>query len=126
MLLISQIGETASGAYQILVDATTILYFIPFLYMFLAIIGLRRRPDRGTTEGQTLVPFGQFGIWLFGLTGFAVTLIAIVLSLIPPSDIHSPALFEVKVIGGCLVLIGVGLGLYWRQGRKAQEIALGS
>jgi len=121
LLLISQIGETAAGAYQILVDATTILYFIPFLYMFLALIGLRRRPDRGATEGHTLVPFGQFGVWLFGVTGFVVTLIAIVLSLIPPSDIHSPTLFEVKVIGGCLVLIGVGLVLYWRQGRKAQE-----
>ncbi len=126
LLLISQIGETAAGAYQILVDATTILYFIPFLYMFLAIIGLRRRPDRGTSEGHTLVPLGQFGVWLFGLTGFTVTLIAIALSLIPPSDIHSPALFEVKVIGGCLVLIGAGLGLYWRQGRKAQEIAVSS
>ena len=120
LLLVSQIGETAAGAYQILVDATTILYFIPFLYMFLAMIALRHRPERRREAGQTLVPFGQFGVWLFALLGFAVTLISIVLSLIPPSDIRSPLLFEVKVIGGCVALIAVGLGLYWRQGRMAR------
>src|SRR5438128_2240778 len=38
ILLISQINETTRGAYQFLVDATIILYFIPFIYMFAAAI----------------------------------------------------------------------------------------
>jgi amino acid transporter len=119
LLVVSQIGETAAGAYQILVDATTIMYFIPFLYMFLAIVALRRRPDRGTRPGQTLVPLGQFGVWLFGLLGFGVTAVSIVLSLLPPAEIRSPFLFEVKVIGGCLALLAIGLGFYWREGGQA-------
>jgi amino acid transporter len=40
ILLISQINETMRGAYQFLVDATIILYFVPFLYMFAAAIKL--------------------------------------------------------------------------------------
>ena len=38
--LISQVNETTRGAYQFLVDATIILYFIPFIYMFAAAIKL--------------------------------------------------------------------------------------
>src|ERR1700691_110707 len=34
ILLLSQITETPRGAYQVLIDAAIILYFIPFLYMF--------------------------------------------------------------------------------------------
>jgi len=43
LLLVSNINETTSGAYQILVDAATILYFIPFLYMYAAVIKLAGR-----------------------------------------------------------------------------------
>src|SRR5580700_2358129 len=43
ILLGSQINETTRGAYQFLVDATIILYFIPFLYMFAAAIRLFSR-----------------------------------------------------------------------------------
>ena len=45
ILLVSQINEKMIGAYQFLVDAAIILYFIPFLYMFAAVIKLSR-PQR--------------------------------------------------------------------------------
>ena len=40
ILLFSQINDTTRGAYQFLIDAAIILYFIPFLYMFAAVIKL--------------------------------------------------------------------------------------
>ncbi|HEX4643200.1 MAG TPA: APC family permease [Candidatus Acidoferrales bacterium] len=46
ILLVAQINENTRGAYQILVDAATILYFIPFVYMYAAAIKLYARPDR--------------------------------------------------------------------------------
>ena len=46
ILLLSQINETTRGAYQFLIDAAIILYFIPFLYMFAAVIKLAHRKDR--------------------------------------------------------------------------------
>ena len=48
VLLVIQINETANSAYQILVDAATILYFIPFVYMYAAAIKLAYREDRAT------------------------------------------------------------------------------
>ena len=49
ILLVAQINESTRGAYQILVDAATILYFIPFLYMYGAAIKLYARSDRRET-----------------------------------------------------------------------------
>src|SRR5208337_3966572 len=46
ILLGSQINETTQGAYQKLIDAGIILYFIPFLCMFAGVIKLARRKDR--------------------------------------------------------------------------------
>ncbi len=43
ILLLIQVNETANNAYQIFVDAGTILYFIPFLYMYAAAIKLSYR-----------------------------------------------------------------------------------
>lgn len=120
LLIISQIGGAdAVSAYQLLVDATDVMYFIAFIYMFLAAIALRHRPDRGREPGHALVPLGQFGLWLCASLGFAITLLAIVVSLIPPSDLQgSRTLFEIKLVGICAVLIFSGLVLYWRKGKR--------
>ncbi len=69
MLLASQINETTIGAYQVLVDAATILYFIPFLYMYAAVIKLAARPDRASDPHAVLIPGGKIGVWLAGRTG---------------------------------------------------------
>jgi amino acid transporter len=56
ILLVSQISETARGAYQVLIDAAIILYFIPFLYMFAAVIKLAGRKDRAENSQAVPVP----------------------------------------------------------------------
>ena len=61
ILLVSQINETTRGAYQILIDAAIILYFIPFLYMFAAAIKLAHRRDRKENPHAVLVPGGMVG-----------------------------------------------------------------
>ena len=124
VLLLSQINETAGSAYQILVDAAVILYFIPFLYMYAAVIRLAARKDRGENEHAVLVPGGKFGVWLCGGLGFAVTLASIVFSMIPPGETSNKLLFEVKLLGGSALAVGIGLALYWRGARaKAREAA---
>src|SRR5581483_4497340 len=45
VLLLSQINETTRGAYQVVIDITIIIYFIPFLYMFAAAVTLASRLD---------------------------------------------------------------------------------
>jgi amino acid transporter len=117
ILLISQINDTTRGAYQFLIDAAIILYFIPFLYMFSAVIKLARRADRAENPHAILVPGGQFGVWVCGGLGFLVVLLGIAVSLVPPGDSSSKLSFELKLVGGTLVSILIGLVLYWRGAR---------
>ena len=69
ILLVSQINDTTRGAYQFLIDAAIILYFIPFLYMFAAVIKLARRKDRKENPHAVLVPGGMAGVWICGGSG---------------------------------------------------------
>jgi amino acid transporter len=122
ILLLIQLNETVNGAYQILVDATVILYFIPFLYMFAAVIKLAYRANRGSGESIVLIPGGRFGVWIAGSLGFVVVLGGIVLSMIPPGEARSVWTFEGKLIGGTAGFILLGLILYFRGAwQKAHE-----
>jgi len=124
ILLLIQINETANSAYQIFVDAGTILYFIPFLYMYAAVIKLAYRPDRDRSPDAALIPGGKFGVWLAGLLGFVVVVGGIVLSLIPPAEAPSRVAFEVKLVAGTLGAFLLGLLLYMRGARaKSREVA---
>ncbi len=118
ILLGSQINDTTRGAYQFLIDAAIILYFIPFLYMFAAVIKLAYRRDRKADSRAILVPGGIAGVWICGGLGFAVVLVGIVVSFFPPGDTASTMVFELKLVGGTVASILLGLGLYWRGARS--------
>jgi amino acid transporter len=121
ILLGSEINETTRGAYQFLIDAGIILYFIPFLYMFAAVIKLARRKDRSENQHAVLVPGGIPGVWLCGGLGFIVVLIGIIVSLVPPGDSSNKLGFELKLVGGTVASVLLGLILYWR-GARAKQI----
>jgi amino acid transporter len=115
---LSQINETTRGAYQFLIDAAIILYFIPFLYMFAAVIKLARRKDRIESQNTVLVPGGVAGVWIAGGLGFVVVLGAIFVSLVPPGDSSDKVGFELKLVIGTVVSVLLGLVLYWRGARS--------
>ena len=124
ILLLSQIkSETVQAAYQMLIDAAIILYFIPFLYMFAGVIKLAARKDRKTDEHAVLIPGGMLGVWLCGGLGFIVVLIGIFVSLVPPGEITNPFMFEFKLVGGTLASIFLGLILYWRGARSKKVVS---
>jgi glutamate:GABA antiporter len=123
ILLVIQVNETANSAYQILVDAGTILYFIPFLYMYAAAIKLYGRPDRTANANAALIPGGRFGVWVTSLLGFAVVIGGIVLSFIPPAEAEHKWLFETKLIAGTFGGVLLGLVLYIRGARTKEREA---
>jgi glutamate:GABA antiporter len=122
ILLATQINETANSAYQILVDATTIVYFISLMYMYASAIRLAYRKDRTTTPGAVLIPGGVVGVWIASLLGIFVVIGGIVLSFIPPDESANKFLFVSKLIIGTVVSVLFGLVLYYRGARaKARE-----
>ena len=114
ILLASQISETANGAYLFVVDATNILYFIPFVYMYLAAMKLAFREDRSANSRAVLVPGGKFGVFVTAGLGLLVVLAGIALSFIPPEDTASKPVFVLKLVAGTLLSIMLGLTLYLR------------
>src|ERR1700690_1720237 len=98
ILLLSQIkSETVQAAYQMLIDAAIILYFIPFMYMFAGVIKLAAGKGREKEEHAVLIPGGMAGVWICGGLGFIVVLIGIFVSLVPPGDIADKMMFEFKL-----------------------------
>lgn len=87
-----QAGENLRVGYQLLVDMTVIVYFIPFLYMFGAA--------------------WKYGHKWSAAMGITVTVVSIIVSLIPPGDVRSVWLFEFKLLAGCAVLIAVARGMF--------------
>jgi amino acid transporter len=124
ILLVSQLNDSTRGAYDFLVSATNILYFIPFLYMFAAAIRLFSRPDREKNSEAILIPGGRAGVWAISGVGFLVVLVGIFVSLVPPGESASKLGFEMKTVGGTVATILIGLALYWRGARaKARDAA---
>jgi amino acid transporter len=93
-LLLMQLGENLRATYQILVDMTVIATLIPFVYIFAS--GFR---------------FGQR--WA-GTSGALTSLLAVIISASPPSGVASVWLFELKVVGGTLLLVLAGWLIFVR------------
>jgi amino acid transporter len=108
-IFLGQAGTSVKGAYDVLVSMGVITYFIPYLYLFAAMIKLQREP---AGPGVISVPGGKTMAKLVATLGFATTALTIVLSLIPHPDEPNKPLALFKIAGGTGVLVGMGAALY--------------
>jgi amino acid transporter len=97
LLLAMQAGDTLAAAYQALVSLMVITGFLPYLYMFGSAWKAGRR-------------------WS-ALSGWAVTVLAIVCPIVPTSEVHNVWLFEGKLAIGTLAVVASAWVLY----RRAQN-----
>jgi amino acid transporter len=124
LLIVSNLGQNVRAAYDILINATVVVYFIPFLYMYAAVIKLAYRHDRDAHPDAALIPGGTAGVWIAGALGFIVTLVSIMLAFIPSKDVENKPLYVIEIVIGTLVAMGLGVMLYMRGARvKAAEAA---
>jgi hypothetical protein len=108
-IVLGQAGTTVRGAYDVLVSRGIISYFIPFLFMFAALVRVQRAP---APAGVLAVPGGPAFATVLGVLGFMTTAIAIVLAAVPAGDDPHPVLAVVKIIGLSLVMCAAGVELY--------------
>ena len=92
--------------YQILSQLTVLLYLIMYMLMFSSAIVLRyKRPQ---LERPFRLGRGNALMWILGGLGFAGSLLAFVLSFIPPSQIavgSKSVWFSVLIVGSLVVVI---------------------
>lgn len=119
---LGQAGTTVRGAYEVLASMAIIAYFIPYLFLFAAMIRLQSEPAGPEVRR---VPGGKPVAIALGLVGILSTSLTIVLSTIPADDEPNKPLALFKIIGGTALMVGLGLAVYlyshWKTGRLARQ-----
>ena len=90
---------TVKEVYLLLVNATIILYFIPYLYLFISHIVFNWQNEK------KILPV------VLGIAGIISTTVAIILAFIPPADTPA-ALYILKLAGGTLFCVVLGILVY--------------
>jgi amino acid transporter len=103
--------STVQESYDILVNLTILIYFVPYLYLFPAWIRLRR-DERDADASTITMPGGIAGVCVIALCGFAATLIATGLVFVPPPDTENVLNYEANLVGQSALLFAIGFGLY--------------
>ena len=111
--LLFVVMPSVQSFYQILSQLTVLLYLIMYLLMFAAGIYLRynmkdvTRPFRIGSKGNGLM-------WIIGGLGFLGSLLAFILSFIPPGQIAvgSNAMWYSVLVIGCIVVVVAPLIIY--------------
>jgi amino acid transporter len=117
-VFLGQAGTTVKGAYDVLVSMGIITYFLPYLFLFGAMIRLQREP---AGPDVIRVPGGKPIALLLACVGFTTAFLTIALSFVPSAGEANPALAIIKVSVGTAVLLALGALLYWAGKRREQR-----
>ncbi|HEV8083553.1 MAG TPA: APC family permease [Chitinophagaceae bacterium] len=109
-------GTTVEAAFLILLDMSIILYFIPYVYLFICFL----KHYYQAHVPKVKMPFGKTGAIIIGSSGLMITFFAMFVAMIPPPGTN-PWLFEIKVIAGSLILILLG-GYFYRRGNRLKSL----
>jgi len=103
---------SVQAAYQILSQLTIILYLVMYLLMFASGIYLRySQPNR---PRPYRIPGGDIGMWIIGGLGLVGSLMAFVLSFVPPGQISigSPATYVGILLGLTVFFVAIPFIVY--------------
>jgi amino acid transporter len=117
MALLGQAGTTVRGAYNVLVSMSVIALFLPYLFLFSAMIRLQNKPAGPQIRR---VPGGRPVAIALASLGLISTAVTIVLSVIPGSDEVNKPLAVAKVLGATSVLVGAGVIVFFAETRRTR------
>ncbi len=114
--LLFVVMPSVQSFYQILSQLTVLLYLIMYLLMFSSAIYLRyilKKADRPFRIGKK----GNGLMWFVGGLGFCGSLLAFVLSFIPPGQIEvgSNAVWYTVLFLGCIIVVAAPFIIYARR-----------
>jgi amino acid transporter len=118
MLSVLGKGTTVEKAYLILLDTMLLVYFIPYIYLFICYLIVSAKETSGTGPRPWLEK--RPASTIIGSAGLLLTLGAMLVATIPPTDTAEPWIFRLKVIGGAALFVVLGGFVYWRGRRPAR------
>jgi amino acid transporter len=109
-LFVTSAGSRGSvqDAYDILVNLTILIYFIPYLYLFAAFIRLREKKSG----------------FALAAVGFAATAVSLALTFVPPPG-TSPLRYESTLLVQAAAIVGIGVLFYRRAGGPSTRLGAG-
>ena len=117
--VLGQWATTVKGAYDVLVSMSIITYFIPYLFLFAAMI---RVQDQPAGPGVVRVPGGKRVAIPLAVLGLITTSITICLSVLPSEDEPNKPLAVVKIVGMTVLVVAGGAAIYaWGKRKQAPE-----
>ena len=110
--LLFVVMPSVQSFYQILSQLTILLYLIMYMLMFAAAIRLRYKMKDAPRPFR--LGKGNALMWILGVTGFCGSLLAFVLSFIPPGQINvgSSAVWYSVLIAGCVIMVIIPFIIY--------------
>jgi amino acid transporter len=118
-IFLGQAGTSVKGAYDFLVGMAVISYFLPFIYMFLAVIRFQREP---AGPGVMRIPGGRPVAILMAVVGLITTAISSILACIPPAEEVNKTFAVIKLLGSSGCLVGIGAVIYWLGKRRSRRV----
>lgn len=111
--LLFVVMPSVQSFYQILSQLTILLYLIMYMLMFSAAVVLRYKM-KDTPRPFRLGKKNNLVMWIMGIVGFGGSLLAFVLSFIPPSQINtgSNTVWYSVLIIGCIVMVVIPYIIY--------------
>src|SRR5205814_9949847 len=109
-IFLGQAGTSVKGAYDFLVGMGVISYFLPFIYMFSAVIRFQREP---AGPGVMRIPGGKPVAIFLAILGLLTTMISSVLACIPPAEEPNKVLAVIKLNDSSARMVGIGALIYW-------------
>jgi amino acid transporter len=114
--LAGQAGTSVRGAYDVLVSMGILSYFLPYVFLFAAMIKLQSRPAGPEVRR---VPGGKPVAILLASVGLLSTILTIILSAFPAADDPNKSFAVAKVVGGTILLVNAGILVFVVERRKS-------
>ncbi len=117
LLALGQAGADFKAAYDFLVAMTVLSYTLPFVFLFIVHLKVQGRPP---PAGAWTMPGGPVARRMVGATGLAVTLSAILCTLVPSPDAPDKLWATGKLLLASTALILSGVAAYVVARRRAR------
>jgi amino acid transporter len=115
-IFLGQAGTSVRGAYDVLLSMTIIVYFVPYVMVFAALIKLQGVP---AGPGVIRIPGGKPVAILVGVVGTITSVLTIIFSSIPPAEEAHKALAVAKEALLVFVMLAVGAVIFFFGKRSA-------